>query len=82
MIFQEELYEWGNPKALKLPQLTPNEGELAAAVHRCRSTLQTDPADIPATGIFKDFKVILRLSKFENFKNLIEAGGGKVVVVE
>ncbi|EDW48793.1 GM17634, partial [Drosophila sechellia] len=35
----ETLYEWGNPKAINLPTLAPEEEPIAAAVHRWRTEL-------------------------------------------
>lgn len=79
MILQEELFEWGNPKAGL--DKTPNE--MAASAYRWRVRLQTIPYEIPAVGAFKNFRVILPPStKYEQLKALLEAGGGIVVNLE
>lgn len=79
MAFQEELFEWGNPKA----NLDKIGNEMAAAAYRWRIKLQTIPFEIPAVGAFKDFRAILPPSaKYEQLKTLLEAGGGVVVNVE
>lgn len=79
LAFQEELFEWGNPKAA----LDKTTNEMAAAAYRWRTKLQTVPNDIPAVGAFKGFRAILPASaKYEQLKTLLEAGGGIVVNVE
>lgn len=76
--FQEEEFEWGNPKAIELPQVQGNDVNIANAAHRWRKKLQLTV--MPASkGIFKDFRVILRTSKDESLRTLIEAGRGQVI---
>ncbi|XP_020299565.1 DNA topoisomerase 2-binding protein 1 isoform X3 [Pseudomyrmex gracilis] len=73
----EEEYEWGNPKSQKkIPQ--PNsdmEQAIATAAHRWRLKLQKEP-----DGPFSDMVALLMVSdeKYDQFKRLIEAGGGLV----
>lgn len=72
---QEELFEWGNPKAAKnLPTLTEQEEPFAKAAYRLRVRMETT-----GDGVFKDMCAIVRTSKDENMRNLIEAGHGKVL---
>lgn len=72
---QEELFEWGNPKAVNnLPALTEQEEPFANAAYRLRVRMETT-----ATGVFNDICAIVRTSRDENLRNLIEAGHGKVL---
>lgn len=53
---------------------------MADAAYRWRVKLQTDPAQLPTHGAFKDFRVILpKNNKQEQLRCLIMAGGGIVV---
>lgn len=75
MSLQEELYEWGNPKAAKnLPTLDEQEESVGKAIYRFRLRVQNT-----GKGAFKDLRAIVRTNKTENMKNLIEAGQGKVL---
>ncbi|KAH0952086.1 hypothetical protein HN011_008630 [Eciton burchellii] len=74
----EEEYEWGNPKSNgKIPE--PNsemEQVIATAVYRWRNKLLCEP-----NGPFSDMIALLMVSeeKHDQFKRLIEAGGGSVI---
>ncbi|TGZ37603.1 DNA topoisomerase 2-binding protein 1 [Temnothorax longispinosus] len=74
----EEEYEWGNPKNKdKIPE--PNseiENAIAAAAYRWRQKLQKE-----LDGPFSDIVALLMVSeeKYDQFKRLIEAGGGSVM---
>lgn len=74
---KEELYEWGNPKAIKLPQLNELEQSIANAAHRWRNKIlkQDDKKD----GVFTGFRVILHVARKEQFQCVIKAGGGTVI---
>ncbi|XP_067639811.1 DNA topoisomerase 2-binding protein 1-A [Eurosta solidaginis] len=81
----EELYEWGNSKALNLPQLTPDEQLLAQAVHRWRKKLhESSPIDGNKIGAFSGFRVILHIAErnSEAVKNVLRAGLGEVLAVQ
>ncbi|XP_076286587.1 mutagen-sensitive 101 isoform X2 [Lasioglossum baleicum] len=74
----EEKYEWGNPKS---KDIIPNptgevEETIAAAVYKWRFQLLKNPS-----GPFHNMVALLLTSgeKYDQFKRLIEAGGGKVV---
>lgn len=75
---QEEEYEWGNPKSKdKIPE--PNgeiENAIAAAAYRWRLKLQKQQ-----NSPFSDIVALLMVSeeKYDQFKRLIEAGGGSVM---
>ncbi|EDW65947.1 DNA topoisomerase 2-binding protein 1 [Drosophila virilis] len=71
----ECLYEWGNPKALNLPTLAPEEQQIAVAAHRWRTEL------IPGTGAFSDHCVILSLQErnLAAIKNVLRAGGATIL---
>ncbi|XP_035738544.1 DNA topoisomerase 2-binding protein 1-A-like isoform X1 [Vespa mandarinia] len=74
----EEKYEWGNPKSKGIiPDPTGEiENAIAAAAHRWRIKLLKEPY-----GPFHDMVALLLASeeKYDQFKRLIEAGGGTVV---
>ncbi|XP_043677454.1 DNA topoisomerase 2-binding protein 1 isoform X1 [Vespula pensylvanica] len=74
----EEKYEWGNPKSKGIIPDTTGEVEnaIAAAAHRWRIKLLKEPY-----GPFHDMVALLLASeeKYDQFKRLIEAGGGTVV---
>lgn len=79
-VFQEEEFEWGNPKAKNLPTIESNDAAIATAAFRWRKKLQS--VLIPsAKGIFKDFRVILKTGKNDSLRTLIEAGRGKIVEI-
>lgn len=75
---QEEEYEWGNPKSKgKIPESNGEiENAIAAAAYRWRVKLQKQ-LDSP----FSDIVALLMVSeeKYDQFKRLIEAGGGMVM---
>lgn len=79
IISQEEEYEWGNPKSKgTIPE--PNgeiEQAIAAAAYRWRLKLLKKPDSFP----FSDIVALLMVSedKYNQFKRLIEAGGGTVI---
>lgn len=80
--FQEEEFEWGNPKAKNLPKIeTTAEQTTAQAAFRWRQKLQS-VVSASAKGIFKDFRVILKTTKNDNLRTLIEAGKGKIVEID
>ncbi|KAL6258449.1 hypothetical protein P5V15_010405 [Pogonomyrmex californicus] len=74
----EEEYEWGNPKSKdKIPE--PNgemETAIAVAAYKWRLRLQKE-----LHGPFSDIVALLMVSeeKYDQFKRLIEAGGGVVI---
>lgn len=73
---QEEMYEWGNPKA----GLHETGNEMAEVAYRWRKKLMTDPHSNPTTGAFHDFSVILAQNgKREQLSALIKAGGGALI---
>lgn len=80
VFIDEELYEWGNSKALNLPQLSPDEQVIASAAHRWRKQLTQDVLG-NKNGAFTGIKAILRISSrnMESLKNVIKAGKGEVV---
>ncbi|XP_012528474.1 DNA topoisomerase 2-binding protein 1 isoform X2 [Monomorium pharaonis] len=74
----EEEYEWGNPRSKNRIPEPSNEIEIAiaAAAYRWRLKLQTE-----LNGPFSNIVALLMVSeeKYDQFKRLIEAGGGMVV---
>ncbi|XP_017063794.1 DNA topoisomerase 2-binding protein 1-A [Drosophila eugracilis] len=72
----EALYEWGNPKAINLPTLAPEEEPIAAAVHRWRLELSARGG-----GAFSDHRVILSMSERSGapIKNVLRAGGACIL---
>ena len=82
LFFQEETYEWGNPKAGTTIALEAKEKSVAQAAFRWRMKLQSSPHEIPRKGAFENFRIILKSTKKDNLQNLIEAGGGVVIDVE
>lgn len=80
-MFQEEEFEWGNPKATSLPKIeNPIEQTIAKAAFRWRKKLQS--MVMPSTrGIFKDFRVILKTTKNDSLRTMLEAGKGKIVEI-
>lgn len=78
----EELFEWGNPKAFNLPELSKEEQVIANAAHRWRKELSE--SDEPNAGAFSGFNAILRISERhkESLKNVIKAGHGKILQIE
>lgn len=80
-IFQEEDFEWGNPRAKDLPKIEGNDLSVASAAFRLRKKFQS--VVMPSSkGIFKDFRVILKTSKNDSLRTLIEAGRGTIVEVD
>lgn len=80
VFIDEELYEWGNCKALNLPQLSPDEQVIALAAHRWRKQLAPDVHG-NRDGAFSGIKAILRISgrNIDALKNVIKAGKGEIV---
>ncbi|XP_018801712.1 PREDICTED: DNA topoisomerase 2-binding protein 1-A [Bactrocera latifrons] len=81
----EELYEWGNTRALNLPQLTADEQLLASAVYRWRKKLNdATTVDGKKLGAFSGFRVILHIAErnSEAVKNVLRAGYGEVLTVQ
>ncbi|XP_055372512.1 DNA topoisomerase 2-binding protein 1 [Condylostylus longicornis] len=74
----EELYEWGNPKAINLPVLKSAEQAIANAFHSWRCRIFSDSS---IKGAFTGFRVILHLpEKSQNsFANVIKSGDGTVL---
>ncbi|KYM95649.1 DNA topoisomerase 2-binding protein 1-A [Cyphomyrmex costatus] len=74
----EEEYEWGNPKSKnKIPVSSGElENAIGAAIYRWRLKLQKD-----FNGPFSNIVALLMVSeeKYDQFKRLIEAGGGLVM---
>ncbi|CAK9821901.1 DNA topoisomerase 2-binding protein 1-A [Anthophora retusa] len=74
----EEKYEWGNPKSKGIIPDPIGEMEeiIAAAAYKWRLRLLNEPS-----GPFHKMVALLLVSgdKYDQFKRLIEAGGGKVV---
>ncbi|XP_016980398.2 DNA topoisomerase 2-binding protein 1-A [Drosophila rhopaloa] len=72
----EALYEWGNPKALNLPILAPEEEPIAAAVHRWRTELGARGG-----GAFSEHRVILSLHERSGvpIRNVLRAGGACIL---
>lgn len=79
MISQEEKYEWGNPKSEdRIPK--PNgeiEEAVAAAAYRWRLKLAREPDGSPFSAIVA--LLLISKDKYDQFKRLIEAGGGMVI---
>ncbi|XP_018339764.1 PREDICTED: DNA topoisomerase 2-binding protein 1-A isoform X3 [Trachymyrmex septentrionalis] len=74
----EEEYEWGNPKSKnKIPEPSSKlENAIGAAVYKWRLKLQKE-----SYGPFSNIVALLMVSeeKYDQFKRLIEAGGGLVM---
>ncbi|KAH8336169.1 hypothetical protein KR074_007636, partial [Drosophila pseudoananassae] len=71
----EALFEWGNPKALNLPVLPPEEQPIAAAVHRWRSELSTRGG-----GAFTGHRAILSMQRSgAAIRNVLVAGGAVIL---
>lgn len=74
----EERYEWGNPLSKDVIPTPNNETEkaIAAAAHKWRLKLMEQPF-----GPFHGMVALLMVAneRYNQFKRLIEAGGGKVV---
>ncbi|KAG5323618.1 TOPB1 protein, partial [Pseudoatta argentina] len=74
----EEEYEWGNPKSKnKIPESSSKlENTIGAAVYKWRLKLQKE-----SYGPFSNMLALLMVSeeKYDQFKRLIEAGGGLVM---
>lgn len=71
----ETLYEWGSPKALNLPVLSPEEQLIAVAAHRWRTE---------GGGAFSEQRVILSLQErsLAAIKNVLRAGGATILEPE
>ncbi|XP_046481485.1 DNA topoisomerase 2-binding protein 1 isoform X1 [Neodiprion pinetum] len=78
MFLDEEKYEWGNPKSENIipNPTTDTESQIAAAAHRWRLKLTTNPG-----GAFRDMVALLigPKERCQQFQRLICAGGGTVV---
>lgn len=76
----EEMYEWGNNKAVNLPQLSADEYAIAQAAYRWRQKISLN-SDENVKGAFSGITAILHLSgrNRDAFKNVITAGGGFVI---
>ncbi|XP_037725778.1 DNA topoisomerase 2-binding protein 1 [Drosophila subpulchrella] len=72
----ETLYEWGNPKAINMPTLAPEEEPIAAAVHRWRTELAASGG-----GAFSDHRVILSMHERSGapIRNVLRAGGATIL---
>ncbi|KAH8411408.1 hypothetical protein KR215_004127, partial [Drosophila sulfurigaster] len=72
VFLDESLCEWGNPKALNLPPLTPEEQPIAVAAHRWR---------LDGGGAFRDQRVILSLQErsLAAIRNVLRAGGACIL---
>ncbi|XP_068139660.1 DNA topoisomerase 2-binding protein 1 [Drosophila tropicalis] len=68
----ENLFEWGNPNAHNLPQLAPEEQNIAVAIHRSRSS---------GGNAFKNYRIILSLASQQMgaLMNVVRAGGATVL---
>lgn len=77
----EELYEWANPKCdANIDALSSMEKMLVNAAYSWRTRIQSKTSDEYREGAFQGFKVLLWV-KNPGFRNIIEAGGGKVLDV-
>lgn len=77
----EELYEWGNPKALNLPPLTGDEQTIAQAAYHWRQKIAQNRDS--CRGAFSGISAILHLGERnkEAFRNVLTAGDGTVMDV-
>ncbi|XP_034490230.1 DNA topoisomerase 2-binding protein 1-A [Drosophila innubila] len=77
----ESLYEWGNPKALNLPVMSPEEQPIAVAAHRWRTELSAGASDGDGEGAFQGLRVILSLQErsLDAIKNVLRAGGACIL---
>ncbi|KAH8385482.1 hypothetical protein KR093_010816, partial [Drosophila rubida] len=68
----EALYEWGSPKALDLPALSPEEQPIAVAAHRWR---------VDGGAAFRGQRVILSLQErsLAAIRNVLRAGGACIL---
>uniref|UniRef100_A0A1A9WPL4 BRCT domain-containing protein n=1 Tax=Glossina brevipalpis TaxID=37001 RepID=A0A1A9WPL4_9MUSC len=76
----EELYEWGNCKALNLPQLPSSDQVIALAAHKWRKDLSLISSN-DRRGAFSGIRAILRISgrHVDALKNVIKAGKGEII---
>lgn len=77
-MLQEELFEWGNPKAKNLPVLKASEEQIANAAYRWRKKVQSSASD---SRVFKNFRPILLTTKNDSLRTMVEAGGGIVILI-
>ncbi|XP_055635302.1 DNA topoisomerase 2-binding protein 1-A [Toxorhynchites rutilus septentrionalis] len=76
----EELYEWGNPKASDLPALEASEKQVSNAAYSWRNKIAREAGK--HDGVFTGFRVLLLAPKKEQFIRLLKSGGGFVIDVE
>lgn len=81
-MLKEDSYEWGNPNGEKAVLLDSSFKAVEKAAYRWRTKLLKNKTDSSKTGAFVDFIVILHCSKPQQIKNLLEAGGGRVLNVQ
>lgn len=80
--FQEEEYEWGNPVSkFDLEKFSAIDQSVAKAANSWRMRIVDPKSDKFRRGAFHAFIVIIWATK-DGFKNIVEAGGGKVLDVE
>lgn len=77
-MLQEELFEWGNPKAKNLPVLKGSDAQIANAAYRWRKRVQSSASD---NRVFKNFRTILLTTKNDSFRTMVEAGGGTIISI-
>lgn len=81
MSFQEENYEWGNPKAVsKCPTITDGTSKkIATANYQWRKHLELrSKQENKSVGIFTGFRAIVN-SRDNSLTRVLEAGFGVVV---
>ncbi|XP_058451555.1 DNA topoisomerase 2-binding protein 1-A [Malaya genurostris] len=76
----EEPYEWGNPQAIDLPPLEPQEKLVAKAAYNWRLKISREAGK--HDGVFTGFRVLLLAPKKEQFIRLLQSGGGFVINVD
>lgn len=83
IIFKEENYEIGNPRAKTTEGLTPQQMKTTTTGYKWRIKLKEQSLmHKTAMGIFSGHKIILHCSKKEQYKIIVEAGCGVVVDIE
>ncbi|XP_001354596.3 DNA topoisomerase 2-binding protein 1-A [Drosophila pseudoobscura] len=72
----EAQHEWGNPRALNLPTLAPEEDVIAVAAHRWRTELS-----VSGGGAYSEHRVILSLHERSGaaIRNVLRAGGACIL---
>lgn len=79
---EEEEHEWGNPRAVELPEFPPDsiEEKLAASAHRWRTTLTSNGE---SRGAFQDMRAIIHSNKerVQSLSRLVNSGHGEVISV-